>query len=70
MIDKNPFDWNEDWSRSSCVTGMWEIPLAASSGDNELETSDQEGVDPESSEQVVQEDILSLFVPDDGGNEL
>ena len=44
---------------------MREIPDAAGSSDDELSTSDEESIDPEESEQVVEEDVSSLIGPGD-----
>jgi hypothetical protein len=43
-----------------------EIPHRAGGGNYELETADQEGIDPQATKEVVQEDVTGLIGPFNG----
>jgi hypothetical protein len=38
-----------------------EVPDCASSGNNELEATDQEGINPETTKEMIEEDVAGLL---------
>ncbi len=61
MISEDPFYTHPDRARAGSVTCVREVPNGTSSSDNELEASNQEGIDPEPAKEVIKEDISSLI---------
>jgi hypothetical protein len=63
MVSEDPFDSLADRATASSVTGVREVPNSTGSSNNELGTSNQEGVYPKATEEVIQEDVASLLIP-------
>jgi hypothetical protein len=70
MFSYNPFDGGEDGGLNDSVRLNLEEPDAGSAGNHELAAANNEGIHPEESENLIEEDISSLVVPfnfSDGG---
>lgn len=63
MFSEDPFDANSDWTMASGVTCEWEVPDGTGGGNNELSAANDEGADPETAEQMVDENVSGLFTP-------
>ena len=70
MIDQDPFHANQNRSGSGCVTSEGEVPGSTGCSNDELEAANEESVNPQTSEEMIQEDVLSLLCPINGRNEL
>ena len=66
MISEDPLDAHPDGSGPGSVTCVGEVPHSAGCGNDELETADQEGVDPQATKEVVKEDVAGLIGPFNG----
>jgi hypothetical protein len=70
MFGQYPLDGGEDGGLNDSVRLNLEEPDAGGAGNHELAAANNEGVHPEESENLIEEDISGLVVPlnfSDGG---
>lgn len=68
MVSESPFQGTRNSVSSLGVSADLEVPQTCRAANNELSHSDDEGVDPEKTKDVVQENPSSLDGPFDVGH--
>ena len=70
MVSEDPLNSLANRATASSVASVREVPNGACGCDNELRATNQESIYPESTEEMIQENVSSLLIPTNLGQKL